>query len=132
MLRINEQLEQLQHHGFSIAIDDFGTGYSSLASLRDLPVKILKIDKSFVKKATYDDKDTRIVRAIIDMGHSLHKSIIAEGIETPEQMALLQKLGCDEGQGYLFSKPLPESLITPLLRQDMIIPPAAEPLASAE
>jgi diguanylate cyclase (GGDEF)-like protein len=128
--RLNDQLEQLQLAGFRIAIDDFGTGYSSLASLRNLPVKILKIDKSFVKKANYDEKDARIVRAIIDMGHSLNKIIIAEGIETKEQMALLQQYACDEGQGYLFAKPLPEHLITPLLKQGLIDKPS-EALASS-
>jgi diguanylate cyclase (GGDEF)-like protein len=118
--RIVEQLEQLQQNGFVIAIDDFGTGHSSLASLRDLPVNVLKIDRSFVTQAMQDDKDAQIVRAIIEMGHSLNKQIIAEGIETTEQMYLLQNLNCDEGQGYLFSKPVSARFITPLLEQHMI------------
>ncbi len=118
--RIVEQLEQLQKNGFVIAIDDFGTGHSSLASLRDLPVNVLKIDRSFVTQAMQDDKDAQIVRAIIEMGHSLNKQIIAEGIETTEQMYLLQNFNCDEGQGYLFSKPVSARLITPLLEQHMI------------
>ena len=118
--RIIDQLEQLQNNGFVIAIDDFGTGHSSLASLRDLPVNVLKIDRSFVTQAMEDDKDAQIVRAIIEMGHSLNKQIIAEGIETTEQMYLLQNFNCDEGQGYLFSKPVSARLITPLLEQHMI------------
>lgn len=118
--RIVEQLEQLQQNGFVIAIDDFGTGHSSLASLRDLPVNVLKIDRSFVTQAMQDDKDAQIVRAIIEMGHSLNKQIIAEGIETTEQMYLLQNFNCDEGQGYLFSKPVSARFITPLLEQHMI------------
>ena len=118
--RIVEQLEQLQKNGFVIAIDDFGTGHSSLASLRDLPINVLKIDRSFVTQAMEDDKDAQIVRAIIEMGHSLNKQIIAEGIEATEQMYLLQNFNCDEGQGYLFSKPVSARLITPLLEQHMI------------
>jgi diguanylate cyclase (GGDEF)-like protein len=118
--RIVDQLQQLQTNGFVVAIDDFGTGHSSLGSLRDLSINVLKIDRSFVNQAMEDDKDAQIVRAIIEMGHSLNKQIIAEGIETTEQMYLLQNFKCDEGQGYLFSKPLPENLITPLLEQHMI------------
>lgn len=118
--RIVEQLEQLQKNGFVIAIDDFGTGHSSLASLRDLPVNVLKIDRSFVTQAMQHNKDAQIVRAIIEMGHSLNKQIIAEGIETTEQMYLLQNFNCDEGQGYLFSKPVSARLITPLLEQHMV------------
>ena len=118
--RIIDQLEQLRNSGFVIAIDDFGTGHSSLASLRDLPVNVRKIDRSFVTQAMEDDKDAQIVRAIIETGHSLNKQIIAEGIETTEQMYLLQNFNCDEGQGYLFSKPVSARFITPLLEQHMI------------
>lgn len=130
--RIVDQLEQLQHSGFMVAIDDFGTGHSSLASLRDLPVNVLKIDRSFVIQAMDDDKDAQIVRAIIEMGHSLNKQIIAEGIETTEQMYLLQNFHCDEGQGYLFSKPLSANLLTPLLKQHQIPLSTMKPLASIE
>ncbi len=124
--RIIDQLEQLQNSGFAIAIDDFGTGHSSLASLRDLPINVLKIDRSFVTQAMEDDKDAQIVRAIVEMGHSLNKQIIAEGIETTEQLYLLQNFNCDEGQGYLFSKPVSARLITPLLEQHMIQVSATE------
>ncbi|MFM2481547.1 EAL domain-containing protein [Celerinatantimonas sp. YJH-8] len=112
---ILSQLRILEQCGFTLAIDDFGTGHSSLANLRDLPMNVLKIDKSFVTNAMLDKRDRQIVAAIIEMGHSLDKLIIAEGIETPDQMEFLKQLGCDQGQGYLFSKPLPALDMTHLL-----------------
>lgn len=118
MGRIIAALCALDKAGFTLAIDDFGTGHSSLSRLRDLPVKVLKIDKSFVKNAMRDKKEAQIVKAIIDMGHSLDKTIIAEGIETQEQMQLLTELGCDEGQGYLFARPMPVEELDLLLRQN--------------
>lgn len=117
MGRIIAALCALDKASFTLAIDDFGTGHSSLSRLRDLPVKVLKIDKSFVKNAMRDKKEAQIVKAIIDMGHSLDKTIIAEGIETQEQMQLLTELGCDEGQGYLFARPMPVEELELLLRQ---------------
>ncbi|CAG9297810.1 EAL domain-containing protein [Celerinatantimonas diazotrophica] len=112
LTQIINELTMLERFGFELAIDDFGTGHSSLARLRNLPVKYLKIDRSFVCNAPHDHKDAQLVAAIIDMGHSLNKVIIAEGIETTEQMELLQTLGCEQGQGFLFAKPLkPEELI---------------------
>lgn len=120
MGRIMSQLNELNRLGFTLAIDDFGTGHSSLARLRDLPIQVLKIDKSFVTNAMLDAKDAQIVEAIIEMGHSLNKTIIAEGIETPEQMKLLETLCCDEGQGYLFSKPQPANQLTQLLKEKAI------------
>ncbi len=122
MDRIISQLNELVHQGFVLAIDDFGTGHSSLARLRDLPAGVLKIDKSFVSSAMLDNRDMQVVKAIIEMGHLLGKCIIAEGVETPEQMAMLRRLGCEEGQGYLFSKPLPATQITPLLDNKRISP----------
>ncbi|WP_417763450.1 putative bifunctional diguanylate cyclase/phosphodiesterase [Shewanella sp.] len=116
MNRIMQQLQTLAKAGFSLAIDDFGTGHSSLARLRDLPFKVLKIDRSFVMNAIKERKDQQLVAAIIDIGHSLNKSVIAEGIETIEQQLLLQSLGCDEGQGYLYSRPRPAKQLTGLLQ----------------
>lgn len=104
---ILSQLKILAQCGFKLAIDDFGTGHSSLATLRDLPVDVLKIDRSFVSNAMQDKRDQQIVAAIIEMGHSLNKEIVAEGIETIAQMHFLKDLGCDLGQGYLFAKPIP-------------------------
>lgn len=100
-------LNQLKELGITIAIDDFGTGYSSLAMLKRLPVDKLKIDRSFVKELNSDDSDQKIVQALISMAHTLQISVVAEGIETQEQLNLLRQYGCDFGQGYLFSKPVP-------------------------
>lgn len=105
--RIMQQLLSLEKRGFSLAIDDFGTGHSSLARLRDLPFKVLKIDRSFVTNAVDEMRDQQLVAAIIEIGHSLHKTVIAEGIETLAQQQLLRQLGCEEGQGYLYSRPRP-------------------------
>lgn len=120
MSRIMPQLQALTQQGFTLAIDDFGTGHSSLSRLRDLPMKVLKIDKSFVANALRDQKDVQLVEAIIEIGHILNRTIIAEGIETAEQMALLQQLGCEEGQGYLFARPMAAEQLEPLLRQGTI------------
>ncbi|MDF0533417.1 EAL domain-containing protein [Shewanella sp. A32] len=120
MSRILPQLQALQQHGFTLAIDDFGTGHSSLSRLRDLPVKVLKIDRSFVINALRDQKDEQLVEAIIGIGHTLNRTIIAEGIETPEQMALLQQLGCEEGQGFLFAKPMSAEQLEALLHKGRI------------
>ncbi|MFQ6372071.1 putative bifunctional diguanylate cyclase/phosphodiesterase [Shewanella sp. YIC-542] len=120
MSRIMPMLQAIQQQGFTLAIDDFGTGHSSLSRLRDLPVKVLKIDKSFVINAMGDQKDAQLIEAIIEIGHTLNRTIIAEGVETDEQLALLQRLGCEEGQGYLFAKPLPARDVEPLLLQGRI------------
>lgn len=100
-------LNQLKELGITVAIDDFGTGYSSLAMLKRLPVDKLKIDRSFVKELNSDDSDQKIVQALISMAHTLQINVVAEGIETQEQLKLLRQYGCDFGQGYLFSKPVP-------------------------
>ncbi|MFM2484620.1 putative bifunctional diguanylate cyclase/phosphodiesterase [Celerinatantimonas yamalensis] len=110
------QLQLLEQYGFILAIDDFGTGHSSLSRLKSLPFKVLKIDQSFVANITTDKNNAQLISAIISMGHSLDKIMIAEGIETIEQMKLLQSLKCEQGQGYLFSRPLPAHEITHLLQ----------------
>jgi EAL domain-containing protein (putative c-di-GMP-specific phosphodiesterase class I) len=109
-------LEQLKELGVQIAIDDFGTGYSSLASLKRLPLDVLKIDRSFINGIGHDPEDTAIVRAIISMAKSLHLSVTGEGIETAEQAALLRRWACELGQGYFFSRPLDTSALTEFLR----------------
>jgi len=101
-------LEQIKELGINIALDDFGTGYSALKYLILFPVDTIKIDRSFVMGCTTQKHNRVIIRAIIAMGHSLGKKIIAEGIETEKQLELLKAFGCDEAQGYYFKPPLPE------------------------
>ncbi|NNN20516.1 MAG: EAL domain-containing protein [Acidimicrobiales bacterium] len=100
-------LEDLKSLGVKLAVDDFGTGFSSLAYLHKFPIDVLKIDKSFVMEMGNREEDTAIVRAVIDLGHTLGLEIVAEGVESSNQMEILQALGCDMAQGYLFSHPLP-------------------------
>ncbi len=105
-------LNQLKSMGINISIDDFGTGFSSLASLKRLPIDALKIDQSFVRDATSDPDDAALVMAIITLAHNLRLRVVAEGVETENQLRFLQLLRCDEIQGYLFSKPVPaETLV---------------------
>ena len=108
-------LRKFKEMGAQISIDDFGTGYSSLMYLKTFPIDIIKIDRSFVKDMTVDPDDKTITQAIISMAHSLKLDVIAEGVETQEQLAILKSQGCDIIQGYLFSKPVPGDEIPPLL-----------------
>jgi diguanylate cyclase (GGDEF)-like protein/PAS domain S-box-containing protein len=102
----SEVLLQLKQHGFAIAIDDFGTGYSSLSYLRSLPLDVLKIDLSFVRELTLGGEAAKIVNAVISMAHSLELRTVAEGVERDEHLAVLAELGCDAGQGFLWSRAL--------------------------
>ena len=102
-----DKLTTLRERGVRIAIDDFGTGYSSLSYLQRLPIDVIKIDQSFVRQIEHNDDSGAIVKAILDVAHSLGKPVVAEGIETEQQRALLATWGCDVGQGYLWSRPLP-------------------------
>jgi EAL domain-containing protein (putative c-di-GMP-specific phosphodiesterase class I) len=113
-----EILEGLRGLGVRFSIDDFGTGYSSLAYLKRLPADAIKIDKSFVKGLGEDVEDAAIVRTIIELAHTLGMEVIAEGVETEEQVALLEEMGCDFAQGYHFAQPLPPEEIPALLSSD--------------
>ena len=99
-------LQALKEMGVQLALDDFGTGYSSLSYLKRFPIDTLKIDQSFVRDLTTDADDASIVSAVISMGKSLHMRVVAEGVETPEQLAFLREQSCPEGQGYYFSRPM--------------------------
>jgi diguanylate cyclase (GGDEF)-like protein/PAS domain S-box-containing protein len=109
-------LRALKDLGVRLALDDFGTGYSSLSHLRRFPIDTLKIDRSFVRDLTTDAGDAGIVDAVISMGRSLHMTVVAEGVETQEQLACLQRHGCPEGQGYFFSRPVSAEKATQLLQ----------------
>ncbi|MFC0118993.1 EAL domain-containing protein [Pseudoalteromonas xiamenensis] len=111
---VKSTLYQLHDLGFMLAMDDFGTGYSSLSYLRQYPFDVLKIDKSFVQDMGHDS-GIQLVNTIISMAHGLGLKVVAEGIETEEQMELLTKLGCDVGQGFYLGKPMPSSVFDELI-----------------
>lgn len=112
-------LQGLRAMGVHLTLDDFGTGYSSLSYLKRFPIDTLKIDQSFVRDLTTDSDDASIVSAVISMGESLHMQVVAEGVETREQLEVLQQQKCPEGQGYYFSRPVDADQFTRLLKRRM-------------
>jgi EAL domain-containing protein (putative c-di-GMP-specific phosphodiesterase class I) len=118
-----DKAERLMHKlkslGLRLAIDDFGTGYSSLSYLHKFPTDTLKIDQSFVGQMDASRDDQEIVQTIVTLGHKLGMNLVAEGIETDEQVGLLRALGCELGQGYLFARPLGADEATTLLAQTL-------------
>lgn len=113
--QIIKQLDYLHRQGFTILVDDFGTGYSSLARLKKLPLDILKVDKMFVDGLPHDKTDKDLVASIISLSHIMGLKVIAEGVETEEQVKCLKELGCDAYQGYHFSKPVAEDQLLGLI-----------------
>ena len=111
----NQTVRKLHHLGLKLAIDDFGTGYSSLNYLKKFPIDTVKVDRSFIMDIPQSADDMAITSAVIAMAHRLNMSVVAEGVETPEQLEFLQNNGCEFAQGYLFSKPLPIASIRPML-----------------
>lgn len=108
----------LQNMGIKVSIDDFGTGYSSLAYLRKLPIDKIKIDRSFISEVASNDSDMTIVKSMIELSHGLGKRVLAEGVETAEQLNVLRNLGCDAVQGYFINKPLPEEVLVQYLTRN--------------
>ena len=102
-----ERLQALRNAGFSLALDDFGTGYSSLTYLRRLPLDVVKIDRDFVADLCHDERAATLLQGVMQLLDKLDFSVVAEGIETTEQSALLHSIGCEVGQGFLFHRPMP-------------------------
>jgi diguanylate cyclase (GGDEF)-like protein len=125
-------MNAIQGRGIRLAVDDFGTGYSSMSLMKQFPIDTLKIDRSFVKDLPDDAEDKAIAQAIISMGKAMGMTLVAEGVETTEQQRFLRDHGCDEMQGWLFSKPLPPDTMAELLRSQAAASPPLAPSACGE
>jgi len=99
-------MNELKSMGFKLSIDDFGTGYSSLSYLKEFPIHKLKIDRAFVKNIDHNYDDQTLAKTIVDLAHNLGLSVVAEGVETEQQLHIIEQLGCEEIQGFYFSKPI--------------------------
>jgi EAL domain-containing protein (putative c-di-GMP-specific phosphodiesterase class I) len=124
-------LDNIRSRGVRLAIDDFGTGYSSMSLMKKFPIDTIKIDRSFVRDLAKSPEDRAIAKAIISMSKALGLTVVAEGVETTEQDGFLRRHGCDEVQGYLFSKPLPADEFPFLFRTLILSPPLQPELSSA-
>ncbi|HWZ49300.1 MAG TPA: GGDEF domain-containing phosphodiesterase, partial [Herbaspirillum sp.] len=124
---IMAELEAIRAQGIRIHVDDFGTGYSSLALLQRLKVDVLKVDRAFTSKLDVSKEGEIFFRAIVSIAHALDMDIVAEGVETLEQLRMLQTLGCDEVQGFYISRPLSGEEITPLMRKGHWFPVPIQP-----
>jgi EAL domain-containing protein (putative c-di-GMP-specific phosphodiesterase class I) len=120
--RVIAVLQAFRDMGVRLSVDDFGTGYSSLSYLKRFPVNRLKIDQSFVRDITTNADDAAIAQAVITLGHTMNLRVIAEGVETTEQLAFLRRNHCDEVQGYLFGKPMPADEFEKLLQSGRTLP----------
>jgi EAL domain-containing protein (putative c-di-GMP-specific phosphodiesterase class I) len=112
------ELQRLRDTGICIAIDDFGTGYSSLSRLSELPIDRLKIDRSFIMRLPHDAAGRTLVTTIITLAHAFGMTVVAEGVETAEQLGVLCELGCDRVQGYLLGRPVASEAFVELLKKD--------------
>ena len=113
-------MRRLRDLGLRLAVDDFGTGYSSLAQLKRFPIDVLKIDQGFVRDIPQSSDDMAISAAIIAMGHSMDLRVLAEGVETAEQLAFLRERGCDSYQGYFCSRPVPAEAFAAMVRAQQV------------
>ena len=104
--QVIQVVESLRKKGYEVEMDDFGTGYSSLSMLSAMPIDVLKMDRAFIRNIEHDEKDIQLVALILDIAKNLKIPVVAEGVETEEQMKLLKELGCALVQGYFFSRPL--------------------------
>ena len=127
--RVIEVLNQLKHIGVSLSIDDFGTGYSSLSYLRQFPIDVLKIDRSFVLEINKSEADASVVKLILGLAKELEIKVVAEGVETIDQYQKLKNWQCDLIQGFYFSKPLPAIEYANLLLEDNKVLPMPSPLS---
>jgi EAL domain-containing protein (putative c-di-GMP-specific phosphodiesterase class I) len=124
-------LKKLRSLGIKLSIDDFGTGYSSLSYLHRFPIDTLKVDRSFIVNMSEDSENVEIVRTIVSLAQNLGMNVIAEGVETAEQLAALRKLGCEYGQGYLFSKPVDAKASENLICDTYTVEPGVESLVNS-